>query len=389
MKIAILIRRYITTGGAERYAVEVARRLAKTHQVHVFAQQWDHEPEGMVLHRVSRPLRKPNYLNAWWFSWRASRLARGFDVVYSHERVSRFDVMNIHCGTFVGGLWGAERGQPNRPFRTWLKVLTGPSIWAHWLLERGNTRLAPGRIWVADSEMVKLEVQRYYPIPDDRFFIAHSGVDAPAPDANQRRGRWRARLGLDNQDVAALFVGSEFRRKGLDALIEALGILRERGPRLVVVGGQDRTPYERRAAELGIAHRITWAGRVDNIQDYYALADIFVLPTLSDPSPLAPLEAMAYGCAAIVSCGRYSGAAELAANGEALLLQDPKDPSELAKALESLMDPAARKALSERGRLSTRHCSWDRTAAAVLAALENSARQRGRLSEPDAKTVCA
>lgn len=98
---------------------------------------------------------------------------------------------------------------------------------------------------------------------------------------------------------------------------------------------------------------------------------------------------MAYGCAAIVSCGRYSGAAELAANGEALLLQDPKDPSELAKALESLMDPAARKALSERGRLSTRHCSWDRTAAAVLAALENSARQRGRLSEPDAKTVCA
>lgn len=242
MKIAILIRRYITTGGAERYAVEVARRLAKTHQVHVFAQQWDHEPEGMVLHRVSRPLRKPNYLNAWWFSWRASRLARGFDVVYSHERVSRFDVMNIHCGTFVGGLWGAERGQPNRPFRTWLKVLTGPSIWAHWLLERGNTRLAPGRIWVADSEMVKLEVQRYYPIPDDRFFIAHSGVDAPAPDANQRRGRWRARLGLDNQDVAALFVGSEFRRKGLDALIEALGILRERGPRLVVVGGRIAHP---------------------------------------------------------------------------------------------------------------------------------------------------
>jgi hypothetical protein len=43
------------------------------------------------------------------------------------------------------------------------------------------------------------------------------------------------------------------------------------------------------------------------------------------------------------------------------------------------MDPAARKALAERGRQCTRNCSWDRTAAAVLAALEKSARERGRL----------
>lgn len=40
MKIAILIRRYITVGGAERYAVEVARRLAEKHEVHIFAQEY-------------------------------------------------------------------------------------------------------------------------------------------------------------------------------------------------------------------------------------------------------------------------------------------------------------------------------------------------------------
>jgi len=379
MTIAILIKRYLTTGGAERYAVEVARRLARTHQVQVFAQEWDHEPAGIILHRVSRPLRKPNHFNAWWFSWRASRLARGFDVVYSHERVTQFDVMNIHCGTFVGGLRGVERGQARGPFRTWLKLLTGPSLWSHWLLEKRNTRLAPGRFWIADSEMVKLEVQRYYPIPDDRFFVAHSGVDPPAPDAARKREEWRAKLGFKEHDVAALFVASEFQRKGLGALLEALGTLRERGPRLVVVGGGDRAAYLRRAAELGLGQRITWAGRVDNVKDYYALADIFVLPTLSDPSPLAPLEAMAYGCAVIVSCGRYCGIAELAANGEALLLRDPRDPSDIAQALESLMHPAARKALSARAQQCVRNCSWDRTAAAVLAALEKSARERGRL----------
>jgi UDP-glucose:(heptosyl)LPS alpha-1,3-glucosyltransferase len=227
--------------------------------------------------------------------------------------------------------------------------------------------------------MVKLEVQRYYAIPDDRFVIAHSGVDAPEPDAAQRRAQWRARLGFKDHDVVALFVASEFRRKGLGPLIEALGTLGEHGPRLVVVGGEDRATYERRAAELGVDRRITWAGRVGNVKDYYALADIFVLPTLSDPSPLAPLEAMAYGCAVIVSCARYTGAAELATHGEALLLEDPKDASEIAKAIRSLMDPAARKALSDRGRQCVPKHSWDRTAAAVLAALEQSARERGRL----------
>ncbi len=378
MRVAILVRRYITTGGAERYAVEVARRLALAHEVHLFTQQWDHEPAGMALHRVSRPVRKPNFLNAWWFSWRAGRLARGFDVVYSHERVARFDVMNVHCGTFVGGLWGAERGQRRRAWRTWLKILTGPSIWGHWLLERCNTRLAPGRFWVADSQMVKLEVQRYYPIPDDRFFIAHSGVDAPAPDVAQRRAQWRARLGFKDGEVVALFVASEFRRKGLDALLEGLGQLGERGPRLVVVGGQDHAAYERRAAQLRLTGRITWAGCVNNVKDYYALADIFVLPTLSDPSPLAPLEAMAHGCAAVISCGRFTGAAELAAQGEALLLRDPRDASEIAQALNSLMDGPTREAYARRGRERMRHCSWDHTAATIRTALERSARERGR-----------
>lgn len=379
MRIAVLIRRYITTGGAERYAVEVARRLSRVHEVHLFAQEWDHEPTGMTLHRVSRPLTKPRFFNQWWFSWRSARMTRGFDVVYSNERILRFDVVNIHAGTFVGGLWGAERGENKGAFRTWLKILTGPSIWANWLMEKLHYRLAPGRFWVADSEMVKTEVQRYYPIPDGRFFIAHSGVDAPGADAGKRRAHWRQKLGFSESDVVGLFVGSEFRRKGLGALVEAMGKLGERGPKLVIVGGQDRTPYEKRAAELKINDRITWAGRVSNVKDYYALADIFILPTLSDPSPLAPLEAMAYGCASIISCGRYTGAAELTTRDEAILLQDPKDPAEIARAIQSLMDPATRAGYADRGRNLALSLSWDGTAAAVLAALEKSSRELGRV----------
>ena len=87
-------------------------------------------------------------------------MTRGFEVIYTHERVTRFDVMNIHCGTFVGGLRASEKEKRRGAFRTWLKLATGPGIWAYLLLEKTHNRPAPGRYWIADSEMIKREVQQ-------------------------------------------------------------------------------------------------------------------------------------------------------------------------------------------------------------------------------------
>ncbi len=375
MKIAVLIRRFVTTGGAERYAVEVTRRLAREHEVHVLTQEWDHEPDGITLHRVPLKAKKPRgAFNQWSFSKHTARMTRelGFDIIHTHERVERFNVMNLHSGTFIGGLRGNARGGSKSVFRTWLKKLTSPNVWIYTRLEKLHNQPAPGRFWVADSEMVKREVQQFYPIRDERFFIAHSGVDAPAPDAAERRAEWRRKMGFVDDQVVALFVGSEFDRKGLPTLLESMALLKDKAPHLVIVGGKDLTPYQSRAAELGIEKRLTWAGRVSNVKDYYAMSDIFILPTLSDPSPLAPLEAMAYGNAAIISGGQYTGAAELVKNGEAIVLADPRNKAELASSIERLMDGPTRHSLAQRGKNLTRELSWDRTAEIILGAIRKS-----------------
>lgn len=380
MKIGVLIRQFVTNRGAERYAVEITRRLAAKHEVHVFAQDWDNEPPGVTMHRVPLLLKKPSVFNQWWFSWHTARMtkAAGMDLVHAHERVTQFDVMNIHVGTYIEGIWGEVRGDHRNRFKTWLKVLTTPSIWAYMRLEKLHSQTAPGRFWVPDSDMVKREMQHYYPTPDDRFFIAHSGVDQPERDAAERRTQWRAKLGLRADEVAALFVGSEFRRKGLPALLEAMAILKEKAPHLVIVGGKELElePCQKRASELGINERLTWAGRVNNVKDYYSLADIFVLPTLSDASPIAPLEAMAYGCATIVSNGRYTGAAELIRNGEAIILDDPRNATEIAQAMERLLNPQARQEIARRGQELVRAFTWDRTAAVIMEAIEKSHKEK-------------
>jgi UDP-glucose:(heptosyl)LPS alpha-1,3-glucosyltransferase len=380
MKIALLLRRFITTGGAERYAVEIVRRLAAVHEVHIFAQEWDQEPAGVIFHRVSRPFKKPSFLNQWWFSWRTAKMARGFDVVYTHERVTHFDVMHIHCGTFIGGFLDPARSTRKKSaLKTWLKVLTTPGIWAYGLLEKIHFRFQPFRHWIAVSEMTRAEVQRYYELPDASFTIAHSGVDQPPANMAEKRSTLRREFGFKEDEIVLLFVGSEFRRKGLDALIAALPMLKNKGVKLVVAGGGDPAPFQKQAVESGVDGQIVWAGLVKNTAEYYAAADIFVLPTLYDAGPMAPLEAMAHGCAAIFSCAAYAGMAEMIADGEAVLLGNPKDPAEIAAAVERLMNPAARAEFARKGRALAARLTWDRTAGIVRQALEKSAAERGRL----------
>jgi len=107
---------------------------------------------------------------------------------------------------------------------------------------------------------------------------------------------------------------------------------------------------------------------------------MFVLPTLSDAGPMSPMEAMGHGCPAIFSCVPYAGIAEVVKSDEAILLQNPKNAGEIARAIEHLLDPAIRKAYAIKGEALARQLSWDQTAETVSGALEKSYQQRmGRL----------
>jgi len=378
VKIALLIRRYLTHGGAERYAVEVARRLAQRHEVHIFAHEFEGEAGGnLFFHRVPRPFRKPAFVSQWWFAWWTARHVHGFDVVHTHERATQFDVMHVHSGTFVGGLFGGPGGPRKNPARVWLKILTEPRVPAYWLLEKLHYRPERGRSWIAVSKMIQREVQHFYPIPDGRFSVAHPGTDLPPADMTAARKIWREKLSVADGETLLIFVGSEFKRKGLAALVASLARLKDKPVKLVVVGGGDPEPYRQQAAALQVGEKIHWTGLVSNTSDYYAAADIFVLPTLSDAGPMSPLEAMAHGCPAIFSGATYAGMAEVIGDGEAILLTNPMDASEIAAAIGQLMNPAVRAEFVRKGRALAAKLAWDRTAERVEVALEKSARERG------------
>jgi UDP-glucose:(heptosyl)LPS alpha-1,3-glucosyltransferase len=364
LKIAVLIRRFITTGGAERYAVEVTKRLAMQHDVHVFAHEWGPEDTSKItFHQIPKFPSKPGFINQLLFSYFTRKsLDDTFDIIHTHERVTHFDVLTIHCPCYRGfitykkGFW--------RKLMVWISVLTSPRHLAYLWLEKKQFTCEKNRLFVAVSENVKKDIRVNYSLNEKDFRIAYPGVNMKRfqkGNTSEFRKRQRSKLGIDNNNIVILFVGTEFKRKGLEALLKAVAAMDDDNIKLLVAGGGKQKKYRRLAKRLGITNSVIFLGLVTNIEDTYAMSDIYVLPTLSDPSPMAPIEAMASGLPAVMSVSKYAGSSEHIRNGEALLIENPKDSLEIKNCLNQLMDKKYRMTLIEKGYELTRGLTWEKT----------------------------
>lgn len=381
LKIAVLIKRFLRTGGAEKYAMEVVRRLASDHEMHVFAQEWSFAgPEPITFHKIPRVSRKPAWLNQLLFSFCCRRaVVQGFDVVHSFEKVSTFDVMTVQSPCFKSSGIAAER--PWKRMLGWMRMAVSPRKLAWLWLERKQFADDPARVVIAVSDQVKRNVQSQYSLSDERFRLAYTGVEvspATVDISKHDRDELRARWDIGIHDLVVLFVGTEFKRKGLDALLQGFAkVPRAQFKLLIAGGGGERIEsYKKLVDSLHLGSEVRFLGLVDSIDRIYSIADMYVLPTLADPCPLAPLEAMAAGVATVMSSSTYNGTAELIRQGEAVILSNPQDPEEIAAALLKLMDPHVRQQVAEKGQQLVRQLTWNKTAAVTAAAYQDIMQSR-------------
>lgn len=163
----------------------------------------------------------------------------------------------------------------------------------------------------------------------------------------------------------------------IGTLLEATALLRRRGRRIhcLLVGDGSGSPAQRqRAADLGIGDgTVVFTGRVAHadIQAYYSLIDVFVVPRSDVPvarlvTPLQPYEAMAMERVVVVS--RLDGLLSMISEGETGLSFVPGDARELADVVEPLLvDPERRQAIgAAAGAWVRQHRSWQRNAGRYL-----------------------
>jgi D-inositol-3-phosphate glycosyltransferase len=199
------------------------------------------------------------------------------------------------------------------------------------------------------------------------------GLFRPAPAATARR-----RLGLDAARVL-LFVGRLTPIKGLETLLRALATAKRNGlgrtdVRLVVVGGDkderwdaDRARLRRLAAQVGVGPWVEFRGPQpqDVLPDYYAAADVCLMPSLYESFGMVALEAMACGIPVIGS--RVGGLAVTVQDGTTGLLVPEGDVEALAASIARLLeDDGRRRQLGVQAAQWARRFGWPDIARAVV-----------------------
>jgi glycosyltransferase involved in cell wall biosynthesis len=247
------------------------------------------------------------------------------DIVETHH-------VKSHCLLALSGLW--RRYQ-------WVAFHHGYTetslrVRAHNHLDRWSLRRA-AHVVTTNYRFARLLRSRG--LDRGTITVLHNAVrDMQASDAEV--DALRRRFGLSRADRVVLSVGRLSREKGQEHLVRAAVGWPGR-PRLVIVGdGPDRPRLERLTRELGCADTVVFAGLTPNVAPFYQLADVFVLPSLSEGSPNVLLEAMAAGLPIVAT--DVGGIPEIVADGVNALLVPPRDVEALACAVKMLLSDLAR-----------------------------------------------
>lgn len=370
LRVAVLSRNFDSSGGgAERYAVAVAQRLAQQHEVHVFTQHAGSVLPGVALHRVSLPLRRPRWINQLYFAtvtwWRTRR---GFDIVHSHENTWHGQLQTAHVLPVKHNVFDGRVGLAKAIAVA--KVLSSPRLLTYLALERLRYRARPDRCVVATSVPLGEALLGAYPALQGRIEVIAPGIDhAPGRCDAAARRLARHSLGLPEQGTGLLLVGNDFRKKGLPALLRALVDVPQIAW-LAVVGQSRQLPQmQAMVADLGLSARVHFLGARSDMDAVYRAADLLVHPTLEDSYAMVVLEAMAFGLPVVVSGPRFCGiAAQLQHGVDAWLLDDPQSEAAVRTALVRVLgDTRLRQALCANGHAFAQRAQWDGVAQAHAA----------------------
>jgi len=254
----------------------------------------------------------------------------------------KFDLLHFHTPNPIGALaiLAARRAEPivvtHHSDIVRQRLLGAPATVAQsWLYARAAALIAATPKHIEHSPVLR----RF----ESRCRVIHFPIDA-LPYINAP-SLWDAQLPAAWQDEPlVLFVGRLVYYKGVDILLEALGLT----PRavLAIVGvGPLMAPLAERAAMLGISDRVRFLGSVndDRLRSLYKCARFLVLPSVapSEAFGMVQLEAMAAG-RPVISTDLKSGVPYVNRHGVTGLIVPPSDPQALAAAMKTLLNAETR-----------------------------------------------
>jgi glycosyltransferase involved in cell wall biosynthesis len=359
VNIGLVVHYYDLSEGTGGYAVELLTRVARHHQVTLYATGVRAPvPEGVAVVKVPA-LRSRTYTTILSFPAGFSAVRRRHDIVHAQGWVTgRADVVTAHI---VLRAWREAARQAG------IRSPVGERTFGGFVERRERRLYRNVPAVIAPSAKVKAELAQWYGRQRNVTVVRHGFPNRSSPPA---RDLARRAFDLPADAFVALYVGDP--RKGLETAMHA--VAGADGAHLLVVSRAALEPFQATASTLGIEQRVHWGGLLPDTAVAYAAADVLVHPTIYDSFGLVVAEAMAAGIPPIVTTA--AGISELITHERSGWLVEPDDV--LAGVTEALRvlskDRVLRGNLSVGAAEQAQRRSWDEVALETMAVYERLAR---------------
>ena len=265
-----------------------------------------------------------------------------------------FDVIHAHDWlTYPAGLWIARATGKPLVVHVHSTEFDRSGVHINQLLYDIERRGMHGALKVITvSQLTKNTVVSRYGVPPDRVEVVYNGVEMEPKQVGM--------TGIRSRDKIVLYFGRITFQKGPEYFIAAARrVLDYMGDvKFVVAGSGDmaRRMIEM-AAELGIGHKVLFTGflRGADISRVFQLADVYVMPSVSEPFGIAPLEAMSHDVPVLIS--KTSGVSEVLSHALKVDFWNIDDMAD--KIIAILRHPPLSQTLREHGSFEVRKLTWD------------------------------
>jgi len=319
-----------------------------------------HEYGGELIHQVER------YAS---FCLNAARYL-DFDIIHAHDWM-----------TYPAGLWIARAS--GKPLVVHVHSTEFDRSGEHvnqqvYDIERRGMHGAMKVICV--SQLTKNSVMHRYAVPEEMAEVVYNGVQIDTAEAGI--------TGIKRRDKIVLYFGRITFQKGPEYFLRAAKRVLEHSDDIifVVAGSGDMAQHMiEMAAHMGIGHKVLFTGflRGDDIKKVFAMADLYVMPSISEPFGIAPLEAMSNDVPVIIS--KSSGVSEVLSHALKVDFWDVDDMAN--KIIAVLRHPPLSQTLREHGRMEVRNLTWDGAAQRCESIYEDVLAGMARFAAPAEASV--
>lgn len=313
-KIALVKYRFLgKQGGLEKQAFKIIDELLnRGHEVTLISSQAiNYKSINSIKLRITAP---KGFLTLLQFNIKVKKYLKTqhFDSILSLDRTTLHT--HIRAGNGCHAAYLNLRKEKVNLFKE-LSFLCNPLHLSLLHLEKkGFTNPKLQKIFV-NSELVKNQILSTYPIDLNRIEVIHNGVDWHEKEKSfsnwqDIKEEWIHKLKLNPTHLTCIFVGHDFKRKGLEFILKALP--HATNIQLLVIGSDKNIQkYIELTKKLSIKERVTFLDCFTDVTPFYALADALILPTTYDPFANVTLEALCMGTQVITSS--TNGASEIMA----------------------------------------------------------------------------